>query len=379
MSNFIKIRHSTAILLFVLCAGLFSCQSTNDFAVDVTKGNGDLSQKDFFENPRYIFLDDTNPQAVLKYLDKVMLLKDRIVVSDNNRKRLVVFDGKGKFLASTDALLGKGKNEYLRFSDCSIDTEKQQIYMGCDNPYQMMIFDSNLHLLKVIKTKDYFPEFTLDEKYLYAFCKSHSNLSSYELRRYDKNNLAGKYRVLLTFDKGILGVRGMGHSLCGNDGHIFFSMPFSNEIHEIRNGEVVNTASLDFNGDWFSYDDSRGLRGKRFYKKNIDKSWNIQNIIASDSVLFFNTNQAPFYKIDRLKGTGESYKYFEDLFFPVGISWFTPICGDARQVVFEISAKAVRNYLKLCKEKHRAIMPDIKNLAVTDSTTNPVLQILQIR
>ena len=196
---------------------------------------------------------------------------------------------------------------------------------------------------------------------------------------YEKSNITGKYRVILKYDKGILGLRGMGRSLCGNDDHIFISMPFSNEIHQIRNGEVVNSVSIDFNGNWFSHDESRGLNGNRFYKKNKDKCWCIQNIYASDSVMFFNTNLSPFYKVDRVSGTGESHKFFNQTYFPYSISWFTPYSGEGRCVVQEIPADAVRLYLKLCKEKHRTIMPDIKNLAVTDSTTNPVLQILQIR
>lgn len=377
--NFHTTRQHFWLCLYAFCSMLYACQSSKDIAFSVSKGHGDLPQKRYFENPEYVYLEDKKPEAVLRYVDKVLLLNNRIVVSDDNGRRLVMFDRFGTFIASTDKMRGKGANEYIQFSDCCIDEKNQQIYMYCDKPYQYMVFDSNLKLKKIIKTKDLVSEFSLDNKYLYALCHDVENPECSELRRYYRTNISGKYEVLLRFDGCVKGVGSMGHSLCGNGDHIFFAMPFSNEIHEINNGKVINSISIDFGEEWFSSAENKRFYGRRFQKKNADKNWIIQNVCASDSVMFFNTNQAPFYKVSRTKDVAESYKFFKDTYFPYSISWFTPTCGNARQIVFEIPASAVMDYLKFCKKKQREIMPCLKNLATTDSVTNPLLQIMRIR
>ena len=367
-------------LFFVLNVGFSSCYSEQNMEVSVQNNKGELSQKRFLERPQYVFLDGENPEATISLINKVMFLKNRIIVLDrSNRNRLLLFDQKGKFLASADKFVGKGKNEYLQFSDCAIDKDKQLIYMYCDRPYQFMIFDSDLNLLKVIKTKEFISEIALDKKYLYAFCVEPEKNSSYELRRYDKKNLNGKYKVLLSFDKVIKGVGGMGHSLCDNGNQFYFSMPFSNEIHEIKDGEVKNSMTIEFGKEWFSYNESKNLHGRRFMNKNKERSCIIQNMVSSDSILFFNTDRSPFYKVNMNDMKGDSYKYFTDNYFPYSSSWFIPCCGLEKSVVQYISVRSMNAYLKLCKEKNRKPMPELQDCAVKDSVKNTILQIFKIK
>lgn len=43
---------------------------------------------------------------------------------------------------------GRGHNEYIRVIDASIDEKDKKLYVHCDAPYQMMIFDLDLNLEK---------------------------------------------------------------------------------------------------------------------------------------------------------------------------------------------------------------------------------------
>lgn len=366
---------SAAILYYVVC----SCQTAQGIVIKVGDSAGTLSQKQTFYFPQYVLLEENSTEAAIRHVNKVLFLNDRIIISDCLSNKIVLFDGTGKYLGSTAGMIGKGNNEYVHFLDCAVDCERQLIYMLCDFPYQFMVFDANLVLQRCIRTNDYMSEFTLDGNYLYAFCKSQDNPSSYELRRYQKSSPDGKYTVLLTFDKGIRGVKGMGYSLCGSDDNICFSMPFSNDIYEIKDGNIHSRISIDFGKDWFSYEDSRGLSGRRFIKKNDEVNWTIQNIVTSDSVIYFNTNNVPFFRIDKAAGTCGSYKYFGDTYFPYGSSWITPCYGKAGYMVQTIPAETVRDYVRRCEEKDMPVIPAIKDLAVTDSTNNPVLQILRFR
>lgn len=370
-------RISSRFVFVALLTIMFSCTSSHDLVVELHNSSGNLSQAAYFESPQLVALEETSVESSVGYIDKIFLLEDRIGIMDIMSTKLVLFDKEGKFIASTSKLIGKGNNEYTHFTDCAIDTEKQLIYMYCDRPYKFLVFDSNLNLLKCIPTKDFISEFTFDKKYMYAFCKK--DMLHFELRRYDRRDITGDYKVLLSSDKIIYGVKGMGFSLCGNDDHIYFSMPFSDEIQEIKNGAIVNTLKLNFGDEWFSYENSKKLRGRRFFKRCDDKCWTIQNIFSSDSSMFFNTNKVPFYRIDKVKNVGDSYRYVVETQAPYSSSWFPACCGKKGYVVQEIPMKAVRLYLNGCKEKNKEPMPSMKNLSLLNTKENPVLQILKLK
>ncbi len=367
------------IKLFVLALCVISCQTSHEFSVNVGDDDKSISQSKYLEFKRIVALGGgDSKESIMRKVDRVLLLDDRIVVSDIVGNHVLLFDSNGNFLASTDALIGKGNNEYIHVQDCAIDTERQLIYMYCDRPYQFYVFDSNLKLLSCIKVKDYISEITMDEKNLYAYCVKDDN-TSYELRMYDKKKLDGSYKTLLKYNEGIRGVRGMGRVLCGSDEHIGFAMPFSNVIYRIGHGEVKNSISIDFANGWFAYSDSKKLSGRSFLNSNKGKKWIIQNIHSSDSIMFFNTNEAPSCMVNMKDGTGNSYKYFTDAYIPYSVSWFTPCSSKQGLVVMEMSVEGIRNYIKYSKEKKKELPDAIKQLNIEDSAVNPILQFLQFR
>lgn len=367
------------IKLLVLALCVISCQASHEFSVNVGDDNRSISQSKNFEFKRIVALGGgESKESIIRKVDRVLLLNDRIVVSDVVGNHVLLFDSEGNFLASTDAMIGKGNNEYVHVQDCAIDTERQLIYMYCDRPYQFYVFDSNLKLLSCIKVKDYISELAMDEKYLYAYCVKDGN-TSYELRMYDKTKLDGSYKILLKYNEGIRGVRGMGRVLCGSDEYISFAMPFSNVIYRIGRGEVKNSLSIDFANGWFTYSDSKKLSGRSFLSSNNGKKWIIQNIHSSDSIMFFNTNDAPFCMVNMKNGSGDSYKYFTETYLPYSVSWFTPCSSKQGWVMMEMSVEAVRDYIKYIKEKNKEMVDAIKQLNIVDSTTNPILLFMQFR
>jgi len=360
----------------ILCSVLIcSYQTMSDNVIDVQSNGKTLSQKQYFEAPQYVMLENSDKESLISRVNKVLLLKDRVAVADVIGNKLVLFDSGGKYIASTARMIGKGKNEYIHFLDCSVDMEKQLIYMYCDRPYQFMVFDSDLNLLECIKTDDFITEFTLDKEYLYAYCVKEDG-TSYELRRYDRSDISGKHKVLLAYDKGVGGLTGSGHVLCGSDDHIYFSMPFNNEIYKIKNGTIQSSMTLNFNGKWFSYDESKRLSRKRFLEKNKEQNWIIQNIHPTGSGLLFNTNKAPFFKLNEAERDGDSYRYFDDTYFPYGSSWIIPYCGEAKQIVQEIPMSSIREYVKVCREKKGTMIPEIERFA-DNGNEGVVLQILK--
>lgn len=375
-----NIKHYIKYFLYAIALALpFSCQTYQETLVRVAESDKPISQQQYFSNPNLVALKTNGKkESYISRIDRVLSLNNGTVISDITGNKVLLFDKTGRFIASTANLIGKGKNEYVHINDCALDASRQRIIVSCDRPYQLMIFDSNLELLECVRTGTYYSEITTDNKFLYAFCVLEDN-KSYELRRYDKNNLSGEYVVLKSFDEGIVGVRGFGKLLCGNDDHIYFSMPFDNNIYKIKDGKIDDTYTIDFSKNWFSYDKSKKLTGSRFIDANLDNKWIIQNIHATDSVIFFNTNDAPFCKVDKNNKYGESYEYFEDVFIPYSSSWFIPYSGKKDKIVMAIPAETISNYLKECKKNNKEINPLIKGLSLTDTLSNPVLQFLEFK
>lgn len=367
------------LLCPILSAILYSCQASRESVINISDNANTLSQKEYFSFPQFVQLEDCGNATAIKRVDKVLFLKDRIVISDYSSNKLLLFDSTGKFLASTARMIGKGNNEYGHYVDCAVDTEHQLIYMSCDFPYQFLVFDANLKLQKCIKTNDYMSEITMDEEYLYAYCNKTNSDDVYELRCYDKNNLLGRYKVLLSLEQKVRGVKGMGYSLCGSDSNILFAMPFTDDVYEIRNGEVYNIIGVDFGEKWYSYNNNKHLSGRNFVMKNKDVNWIIQNMVSTDSLLFFNTNKAAFYKVDKIMRSGDSYKYFDDTYFPYSSSWMTPCYGKSECIVQVIPAEGVREYVKMCKLKNTDMLPAFENFNVSETANNPVLQILKLK
>lgn len=375
-----NIKHYINFFFYSIVLTLqFSCQTYQETMVMVEESSKPISQQEYFTNPNLVVLK-TNGQkeSYISRIDRVLSLDNGIVISDISGNKVLLFDKKGQYVASTVNLIGKGKNEYIHINDCALDASRQRIFVSCDRPYQLMIFDSNLKLLECVATATYISQITTDSRFLYAFCVLEDN-KSYELRRYDKNNPSGGYVVLKSFDEGIVGVRGMGKLLCGNDNHIYFSMPFCNKIYEIIDGKIYDTYTIDFSNNWFSYDKSKNLYGSRFIDANLDKKWTIQNVHATDSVILFNTNDAPFFKVNKNGRYGESYEYFENCYIPYSSSWFIPYSGEKGKIAMEVPAEYINNYLKECKRKGKEINPLIKALSLTDSLSNPILQFLEFK
>ena len=225
-----------------------------------------------------------------------------------------------------------------------------------------------------------FDEISTDNNYLYALVEDLSDNDRFELRRYEKANLNKPYNVLLKQESVISGVRGFGKVMCSDGNKTFVCMPFDNVIHIIENGKITDSYDVNLKEKWFSYKDSKNLVGGRFYKKNKDVNWTIQNICASDSTLLFNTNLADVYRIDLRNNRGDSHtELINDKSF-YNTTWLIPYGGIHKSVIRVIPPIAIRDAL----ENHfinegRISGSLIKSITNSNYGDNPVLEIFQIK
>ncbi len=290
--------------------------------------------------------DNPNSEAYLGSFERLLSLPDRIYVVDRKGNKVVAFDHNGKFIASTQPRMGRGKNEYIRIMDAAADISTERVYISCDSPYQIMICDRDLNVIECIRMDDFFKEIAIDGNYLYAILRSEDKNGGYELRCYDKEGLSGEYHTLLNYNKVIQGVGGFGKSLTSNGTDVYVCMPFDNIIHQLKNGEIQENWIIDFGHRGFSYPDSKGLSPNTFFSKNSDKIWIIQNICASDSLLFFNTNESGIYIMDKKEGRVAQYENLDNQLTGVFSSWLLPWGGSRGipAIAFTISASLLSQY-----------------------------------
>ena len=107
-----------------------------------------LKTSSFREGYELVALDAPCNEAVISSVDRLLFAEGRIVVLDQVGNKVLLFDSDGGFLKSTSKMVGKGHNEYIRISDAAIDESARKLYVHCDAPYQMMVFDWDLNPVK---------------------------------------------------------------------------------------------------------------------------------------------------------------------------------------------------------------------------------------
>ena len=104
----------------------------------------ELVYSSFLKSYEIVALSDSVPEALIKFPDRILFAEDRIFVVDKADNKLLMFDREGSFLKSTASMVGKGHNEYIRLMDVAMDKESRTLYVHCDAPYQIMVFDLSL-------------------------------------------------------------------------------------------------------------------------------------------------------------------------------------------------------------------------------------------
>lgn len=363
------------VLSIAIC--LISCRTDKEVSnlLPVTYEDSYLHSSSISSNIECIKLATDTVDAIVSQISRILLSPDNLYIVDRVNNKIVAFDRSGKYVTSTSPLLGRARNEYIRINDAAIDTIQHRIYAYCDAPYQIMILDYNLNCVECIAVNELIMECSIDERNFYALCLNIEDESLYELRCYDKYNLTKGYDVLLKQDKGIAYVRSLGKSLIGDMKKTYVCMPFDNRIYSISNGTIKETWGIDWGDKWFNYDTSGQLKGTHFLKANEGINWFMQNICASDTTMYFNTNRSGINKMDLKRQKVINYIDVDNPNIPFSSSWMVPTSGACNTMVYSIPASVVGEYADYYRSRNLLIpTSDIRDIIEqTAETDNPIL------
>lgn len=367
------------LVLILLC----SCETAKKFSqsdVETIFTEKELHSSTVLQSQKIIKLENSSNAAIIKNAQRIFCTDICLFILDIDNNKLVSFDYNGRFLKSSLGLIGRAKNEYIHIHDAAIDNIKHLIYLYCDIPYQMLVLDYNMNVKECIKMKDLFAEFSIDSENVYALCPDIENESHYELRLYKRDCLDGDYIIIKDQKEAICRVKGLGKWINGNGNLTYASMPFDHTIYEIENGSIKRSWSFDFDGKWFDYSQNKKLKGSRFIDANDDKHWTIQNIIASDTTLLFNTNQSNVFKTSTLSGKCYGFPNLINDSIPFSSSWMIPT-NLKNGVAFLIPSSNIVEYNNFYARRNKSLPANPINRIIEGTTEedNPIIILGSIR
>ncbi|WP_276788691.1 6-bladed beta-propeller [Paraprevotella xylaniphila] len=362
------------------CLGLsLSCQSTkvNTVGDEITVEyqDGILKTSSFLKDYRIVLLKAPNNDAIIKYIDRLLFAENRIFVVDQISNKILAFDGNGEFLASTARMVGKGHNEYIRIVDAAIDEKGHKLYVHCDAPYQIMVFDFNLKLEKIFPMEYYLNEMAMDGNYIYGLRHNSMDDSGYEIISIAKDSLASSPNIVLSTPISVRGRKAMGKSMVSNQGSIYASIPFDNKICKLKDGKVTESYIIDFGGQGLpNRPIEKDMSPETFDRLYSDTHWSMVNMSGSDSLLLFNTNRSPQFILDQKNKKCDAYgETFNDM-LPFSNSYITPSQGLENGMAYEIEPEVLLKYSKHAEQNHESIDPALLNvIRQTTPDGNPLI------
>lgn len=359
-----------------------SCETTETIGthktIDAVYNKSTTASTFVDRHGKMIALDATDINALTTRIDRLIFTGNRIIVVDRRGNKLIAFDNNGHYVSSTAAIIGNGHNEYIRLADAAFDKDSKLIYAFCDAPYCVMLLDTDLKLKKKIPLDYSLSDMAMDSKYVYGIRRNKESGS--ELIAIDKDDLTSNPIVLHTCSNYVNGLGSIGKSITSTDGGILACLPFCNTIYKIRNGTTEQTITIDL-GDRWSTDLDKGQDFRQFMKKNERKSWIIQNMACSDSILLFNTNLEQSYVVDISGNSCNAYSFLSDNAIPF-VRWtIIPSSGLSKCVAYELSVRSMAQYAEYVETKDPS-MTDSKSYQLAKrfkDNKNPVIVIYKIK
>ena len=341
----------------------------------------ELVYSSFLKSYEIVALSDSVPEALIKFPDRILFAEDRIFVVDRFGNKVLMFDREGNFLKSTASMTGKGHNVYIRLMDAAMDKEGRTLYVHCDAPYQIMVFNFDLNLKEVVQTDYYMDEVVADGRFIYGIRTLYRDETGFELVALERNRLQDTPRVLLSFTGGVPGRRTTGKSLMQAVDGAYVSFPFDTHVYKIRNAEVVETYNMDFGEEGLIENPIRnGVTPDWFDCNCADLNWSIVNMTVSDSVMLFNTNREYAFMVNTDRKSGGGYLNFHNDMLPFSFSRIIPTGGLPGTVVYRPFAETIAETLKQYREKDGTFPPELQEVERKfNPDGNPLLIVWKIK
>lgn len=375
-------------LVILSCIIVLSCKNTNyaiyekNVQVNIIKSNESLNYSSYLNGYKIIALSGTTPEAHIENPDRLLFSDNRIFVMDRGGNKVLMFDGTGKFLRSTVGMVGKGHNEYIRVMDAALDEKEKKLYVHCDAPYQMMVFDLDLNLEKVIRMDDYMREIAVDGDYIYGICYNDEGKDGYRLVAMDKHHPESKTKTVISYENVITGRWTLGKSLMPcTSGGAYVCLPFDTHIYRVQGGKIIESFNMDFGSEGLIENPiSKGATPHWFDRNARDLNWSIMNMTGNDSIMIFNTNREYAFIMDMHRSECKGYINLHNDLLPFSCSRIIPTSGINNGVVYFFFSESIAEALKQAEKESRPLSPALLEIKEKfDPNGNPPIIVWTLR
>lgn len=310
--------------------------------------------------------------AMIRKIDRLIFSKDRIIVFDKASKNILAFNKNGDFVASTANMIGRGHNEYIQLADIAFDKERDEVCAFSNNPYAILVFDTDLNLKRKADMDFWVLEMAVDDKYIYCLRRSKEEAIKSELIAFEKDNPGGEARTILKTEKGVIGLRGFGNSLNICNDTLYACMPFDNCIYKVANGKASVVCQLDF-GRRAAKSLYDNLTYRKFLKENDDHDWMVMDINVYDSTIHFKTNSYYNFIFNKVTEECNAFRGITTARLPIHCSQIIPAQGLSRRTIFKTSNKSLKNYIEHNQHQHNKETDSTLIDAIETNNGNPIL------
>ncbi len=295
-----------------------------------------------------IQLKDGGPQSIIGEVDKIIYWNEDVYVFDETHDIISCYNPEGQIKASTQKHIGHGKNEYVHLADVSFDEVDSLLYVLCDTPSQIMIFDKELNVVSAHPLSLMPLELCVNSNHILLFSVNHDK-GRFEIHTLDKCHLDESPKLLLTSEILVDRIMGMGKNVLSTQGECWIEFPFNDCLYKIEDGKVGETYRIMFEDKWFTGGERKA---KDFLEENTDRVWTMQNMQRMGPLLWFNSNTEDIYCLDIQKGICHCYSALVHDSIPFATQLMIPQQGKRDCVSFRIFPAFINSYVKNVEKNH---------------------------
>lgn len=296
-------------ILLLLCA----CRKENVHSgegiyVALHKREKILPDSLLFESVAIISLQDS-PYVLIQNIDKIIEHQGKYVILDQYAKQVLLYDKQGNHL-NTIHRVGNGPGEYAGLRDIAIDYENNNIALLV-YPQKLLFYNFSAEFVKEYSLGGNYKSLLIKDNYIYLEKSMYVNNIPSGFSLLCINQRTGVRDSVLTPLPEIA-------PHCNSDGlnlsgvqHTTFVRKFDNTIYRVHEEQVTVLYDIDFLNNNFP----ANQRDRQFSCDELNElcfgdeyNYSITDIKETDGYLFFKTNLAGLYVLDKKDNTLSFYQ-----------------------------------------------------------------------
>jgi len=191
---------------------------------------------------------ETNKNCLINNIDKMIVYEDKIYILDKKKSNGVFeFTKEGKFIKKFGKK-GKGPGEYIDLKAFTINKKERRVILFDWSRKRFLAYNLQGDYIGSRKIEFYLNDFTMNEGNYVLDIHNRIRSANDREKKFSIASLDNKAVTINTFFNSTIKIDGYASfkNLSKDKERVFFKEPYSNKIHEIKDGKSLLLFELDF-------------------------------------------------------------------------------------------------------------------------------------